>query len=125
MKLMQIFISHISEDRLVKNYDAFHAIDEDNSGHIQFEEMILAIEDLKLTVPDLDLNKEDIQTIFDRLDRDFSGSINYSNFIIGTLDPVLIEDRALLDCLFKELDVLNEGFLTKESVQIAMKRKGI
>ena len=60
MKLMQIFISHISEERLSENQEAFHAIDEDNGGHIEQVEMLMAIEDLKLTVPDLDLTADDI-----------------------------------------------------------------
>lgn len=76
-------------------------------------------------MPDLDFTAEDIDSAFNKLDRDGSGSINYSHFLIGTLDPILIEDPVYLDCLFKELDCLNEGFLTKESVQIAMRRKGI
>ena len=87
--------------------------------------MALAIEDLKLTVPDLNFSMLDIESAYEKLDRDYSGSISYTHFLIGTLDPTLIEDPMHLECLFKELDCLNEDFLTKESVQIAMKRKGI
>ena len=93
----------------------------DNSGHIEQDEMVLAIEDLKLIVPDLDdFSVLDIESAYEKLDRDYSGSISYTHFLIGTLDPTLINDPKQIECLFKELDCFNADFLTKESVQIAM-----
>ena len=45
--------------------------------------------------------------------------MNYSHFMVATRDPSLLQDEVFLDRNFKELDCFENGFLTKESIQVA------
>ena len=102
---------------------AFESIDFDRSGELDREEMTLALEDLKQRVLDLDFTIEDINETFDKLDLDKTGLITHSQFVVATLDHNVLSDDVYLS-FFKDLDTLNEGFLTKESIKIALRRKG-
>ena len=87
--------------------------------------MIEGVNDLKHVVPTLDLEEQDIGVVYEKLDYDRTGEITFSQFLIATLDPSLFRDERLVQSLFTELDSIQEGFLTMESIHIAMKRRGI
>ena len=87
--------------------------------------MIEGVNDLKQVVPTLDLEEQDIDVVYEKLDYDRTGEITFSQFLIATLDPSLFRDERLVQSLFTELDSIQEGFLTMESIHIAMKRRGI
>ena len=78
-----------------------------------------------MIVPDIEFTTEDIHNVYEKLDLDNTRQITYSQFLIGSLDPVLLQDQRLLELMFNELDTVQEGFVTKESIGIALKRHGI
>ena len=84
--------------------------------------MTLAIQDLKLRVHDLDFSAEDIDQTFGKLDLDQTGLINLSQFVVATLDRTIFSEETY-SIFFKDLDSLQEGFLTKETIKIALDRK--
>ena len=45
--------------------------------------------------------------------------------MIATLDTALTQNDDLLERYFNDLDAFHEGFLTKESLLVALKRKGL
>ena len=77
-----------------------------------------------MRVPSLDFTRDEVESIFEQVDIDRSGQLSYSQFLIATLDPALLTDEALLERHFRDLDTLKEGFLTPESLLLALKRKG-
>ena len=85
--------------------------------------MTLAMEDLKLRVHDLDFTAEDINQTFIKLDLDKTGLITHSQFVVATMDRATLSDENYMR-FFKDLDSLQEGFLTKESIKVALRRKG-
>ena len=68
---------------------------------------------------------EDIDTTFAKLDLDNTGLITYSQFLMATVDPEILNDETLLLRHFNELDSLQEGFLTKESIKVTLQREGV
>ena len=51
--------------------------------------------------------------------------ITYSQFLCATFDKALLGEQDLLERLFRDLDSIKEGFLTRQSIHLAMQRKGI
>ena len=82
------------------------------------------VKSLKDLVPDLDFTDEDVISTFDKLDTEKEGLITYSQFLYASLEHDVKNDEDLLMHNFKELDSLNEGFLTRQSIGLAMQRKG-
>ena len=111
--MISIFVGNLDEESVAKNRLAFQAIDEDNSGQLDQEEMQLAIQDLRQIVPDLNFTSQDVQETFRKLDVEQTGLITYSQFVFATLDPEILANEDLQRCLFNDLDSLQEGFLTK------------
>ena len=103
---------------------AFKLIDDDNSGQLDIEELLSALNNLSEMVPDLDFTRSDVEKIFAELDVDNTGLLTYSQFLLATLDPQLTHDEELLEQSFLDLDTFSEGFLTKEALLVASKRKG-
>ena len=123
MALWRSFLPTLSQDVYIKSHHAFDKIDGDSSGQLDEEEMTLAIEDLKLQVRDLNFTGADIVEAFKKLDLDRTGLITHTQFVVATLEPSALSDDVLLS-FFRELDSLQEGFLTKESIKVAFRRKG-
>ena len=67
--------------------------------------MMLAMEDLKLRVPDLDFTANDVAMTFGKLDLDRTGLITHSMFLVATLDRSLLSEDILMR-FFKDLDSL-------------------
>ena len=122
MALMLIFMQHIDPEDISDNLLAFQAIDSDNNGQLDKEEMQRAVEALRAEVRDLDITHEDVEAVYEKLDLDNTKLLTYSQFIVATLDQDILEDERILEGLFKELDCFSEGFLTKYSFFVTLKR---
>lgn len=57
---------------------AFKLIDDDNSGQLDIEELLSALNNLSEMVPDLDFTRSDVEHIFAELDVDNTGLLTYS-----------------------------------------------
>ena len=53
---MGIFMRNLDPEAFTKSLNAFQSIDRDNSGQLDKQEMIDAIEQLRLKVPDLNFD---------------------------------------------------------------------
>ena len=124
MALWLSFLPTLDQDTYNMSRFAFESITNDNSGQLDREEMLLALEDLKLRVHDLNFTADDVIETFNKLDLDKTGLITHSMFVVATIDRSLLGDEILMR-LFKDLDSLQEDFLTKESIKFALRRKGI
>ena len=86
----------------------------------------MAIKDLVAwSAPSLDFQADDVIETFRKLDLDNSGLITYSQFLCATFDKAFLSEQDLVERLFRDLDSIKEGFLTSQSIHLAMQRKGI
>ena len=111
------YLAKLSDDKeLLKLKKAFDAIDKDNSGEIEYEEIPKIFEELNIKMSD-----KELKNIFNSLDFHCDGKINYSEFLAGTISSLKIfkEDKIL--SAFKYFDVNDVGYITYESVITALK----
>ena len=94
--------------------DTFQAIDSDHSGLISAEELKNAYQRMS------QFQNFDSDVIIDKImkniDFDNNGSINYTEFLSGTLDRNILFKEDNLQSLFMFLDSDHVGFLTRDSI---------
>lgn len=101
--------------------DAFRAIDTSNSGIITREQLIKGFNyDNHVT----HLNHEFIDMIFNKLDFNNSGKINYSEFMAATVDKKIALTNANLLFAFNYFDTENKGYITKKDLTEVFRRQG-
>lgn len=89
----------------------FEKIDTDHTGFIDGEELAEAMKKSNLDVP-----AKEIDRIIKEIDYKGNKQINYSEFIAATLQTKKTLNDARLKVLFKEFDVDNTGYITKENM---------
>ena len=119
-----MFLPTLDQELYSSSNFVFELIDIKSRGSLDQEEMLLAVDDLTQRVPNLDFTTDDVTEIFKKLDLDKTDEISHSIFVIATLDKGALGNDIILR-LFKDLDTLNENFITRESVQLALRRKGL
>ncbi len=98
----------------------FHAIDLNHEGFISLEELQKAFEKSGIEV-----NSNDVNNIIKQIDLDKNGRVNYSEFLIATLDlKKLLQNSKNLITLFQFFDVDNTGFIDFNTVKKSLERKG-
>ena len=86
--------------------DMFKLIDENSDGVLTLEEIKNGIEQCKLTV---NLNEESIVKLFNDMDIDKNGLVNYTEFLSALMDyEKNIKKEHLIEC-FKNYDTDNSG----------------
>jgi Ca2+-binding EF-hand superfamily protein len=109
-------VNNLNEEyRIMGNTtDTFQAIDKDHSGLISAEELKAAYRNIPLLHhPNSD---KMIDQIMKSIDYDNNGSINYTEFLSGTLDRQILFNQDNLRSLFQFLDSDNLGYLTRDSL---------
>jgi calcium-dependent protein kinase len=97
----------------------FEKIDTDNSGYINAEELFEAMKKSNIKVPITEINR-----IIEEIDFKGNNQINYSEFIAATLQTKKILNNSRLMIIFKEFDVDNSGYITRDNLMEAFKRLG-
>ena len=115
------YLAKLSNDKeLLKLKKAFDVIDKDNSGEIEYEEIPKIFEELNIKMTD-----EELKAIFNSLDFHCDGKINYSEFLAGTISSLKIFKEDKLLSAFKYFDVNDVGYLTSESIILALKSNNV
>ena len=89
-------------------------IDKDKNGKIdrdEFEQSELVQESLEL------VNAENIRELFDKIDTNKNGTIEYSEFITATLDRSMQLSNQNLEMAFAQLAKENENVITRERIE--------
>ena len=89
-------------------------IDKDKNGKIdrdEFEQSELVQESLEL------VNAENIRDLFDKIDTNKNGTIEYSEFITATLDRSMQLSNQNLEMAFAQLAKENENVITRERIE--------
>jgi calcium-dependent protein kinase len=95
-----LLVNHLSEEFRIMGAttDTFQAIDSDHSGLISADELKAAFK--KITTLQHQDSDKMIDQIMKTIDYDNNGSINYTEFLSGTLDPKVLFNEENIHSLF-------------------------
>jgi Ca2+-binding EF-hand superfamily protein len=97
----------------------FVNIDKDKTGLINAEELKQAIKQSDINIPD-----EQIEKIINEVDYFGNGKINYTEFLVATLDVKHFLDDNKLQAIFNQFDTDGSGVITRENIITAMNKIG-
>lgn len=81
----------------------FKAFDHDNDGLISMEEFIVTLKSNRI-LDSLNICDDMAKSIFDSLDLNGNGCIDYSEFVALISQKVLMTDKDILRSIFMEID---------------------
>ena len=114
-KIVLTFIASRLKDNEVSDLrETFKAFDINKDGSITFDE-------LKIGLTKLNIDITTIKDIFNSIDTDKSGRIDYTEFIAATLDEKLYLQEQRLYEVFKTFDKDNSGKITIEEIMKVLK----
>ena len=97
--------------------NAFRTLDTDNSG-------TLALTEIRTAFNDLNLSEEEINSIFERIDFNHDGEINYTEFLAVTVDRRKAVTDANMIFAFHHFDIDNTGYITEANLEECFRREG-
>ena len=109
--------SRLDENEINNLKKAFEAFDKVNDGQITFQELKEGLLQLKSA----NINEEEIKRLFDSIDVDKNGRIDYSEFLAATLQKVNYSKQERLLEAFHKFDKDNSGFITKDELISTLK----
>jgi Ca2+-binding EF-hand superfamily protein len=97
----------------------FQKLDKDRTGLINAEELKAAIKHSDIAIPD-----QEVERIIDEVDYFGNKKINYTEFLVATLDVKQFLDDNMLQALFNQFDTDSSGIITKDNIITAMNKIG-
>ena len=119
MEAMRFLVNQKSTEGLdfVQLRNAFRDLDTDKSGTLQLSE-------IKEAFKNQNLSEEQLNDIFEKIDLNNDGEIEYSEFLTVTIDKQQAFTKANLDFAFHHFDVNNSGYITSDNLIECFKREG-
>jgi calcium-dependent protein kinase len=99
----------LSQDDIEKSRAQFERLDASKNGFITFDQ-------LKEVLQHHNVTPAEVETMFNDIDQDHSGTIDYSEFIAAAMQKRIYLDEERLHDAFHRLDTDGTGFLTKEGL---------
>lgn len=97
----------------------FEAIDKDGTHMITPEELKQAIKKSQIGIQDAEIDR-----IINEVDYHGNNKINYTEFIIATMDVKQFLDDSNLQAIFNQFDTDGSGTITKDNIIVAMQKIG-
>ena len=120
-KEIRFYLAKLCSDKeIIKLKHAFLAIDKDNSGEIEYEEIPKIFSELHIEASDTEL-----KNIFSSMDFHCDGKVNYSEFLAATISTINFNKEEKLWSAFKYFDTTDSGYITLDSVMDALKNSGV
>ena len=120
-KEIRFYLAKLCSDKeIIKLKHAFLAIDKDNSGEIEYEEIPKIFSELNIEASDTEL-----KNIFSSMDFHCDGKVNYSEFLAATISTINFNKEEKLWSAFKYFDTTDSGYITLDSVMDALKNSGV
>ena len=120
-KEIRYYLAKLCSDKeILKLKHAFLAIDKDNSGEIEYEEIPKIFSELNIKASDTEL-----KNIFSSMDFHCDGKVNYSEFLAATISTINFNKEEKLWSAFKYFDTTDSGYITFDSVMDALKNSGV
>lgn len=109
-----------SEEEVIKLKKAFLEMDKDNTGTLEYEEILATFEKLGIKK-----NEEEIKDIWKGLDFHIDGKVNYTEFLAATISSVEFFKEEKIWSAFKYFDPLNKGYITCDSMINALRQNNL
>ena len=120
-KEIRFYLAKLCSDKeIIKLKNAFLAIDKDNSGEIEYEEIPKIFSELNIKASDTEL-----KNIFSSMDFHCDGKVNYSEFLAATISTINFNKEEKLWSAFKYFDTTDSGYITLDSVMDALNNSGV
>lgn len=117
---LKVILRLMTPESIEELKNAFVAMDRKGTGYITLEELKLALSESGLKIAAVE-----IERVLSSFDYSQGGRINYSEFLLATLDKKAILDEAALHTAFKFFDVDNSGQISIEDITNALVRTGV
>ena len=99
----------LSQDEIEASRQQFELLDSENNGYIRCDQLCEVLE--QHGIPN-----SDVQKIFNEIDQDHSGTIDYSEFIAAAIQKRVYLDEEHLHDAFHKLDIDGSGYLTQDGL---------
>jgi calcium-dependent protein kinase len=117
--VLKFLVNQLSQKELKQLRQAFYAIDLDHTGQINKDELYKAFQ-----MAGVNVSEEELQKILDTADEKEDGKLNYSEFLVATLNQKKFLDKEKLVAAFKYFDVDDSGYIDSGDLKDAMLRSG-
>jgi calcium-dependent protein kinase len=122
---MKVIIRHlttqeIEELKVIYSQDAFISIDTHATGYISAQEIEEAIKQTGYTMA-----VDEFRNVIESINYLGTGKINYTEFLICTIDKKKVLDEDTLSMGFKLFDLNHQGYITTDNLYEALERAGL
>jgi len=117
--VLKFMITFLTQKELKELKKAFYAIDYDHTGKINIDELDKAFKQCNV-----DVSQQELQKIIAYSDYHGTGKIEYTDFIVASINQKKLLDRDRLTTAFKYFDVDDSGFIDACDVKKALLRSG-
>jgi len=117
--VLKFLVNTVNEKEIKKLRKAFYAIDVDHTGLISKDELKNAF-----TLAGLKISEEETQKIIDSAEDGNNERLDYSEFLIASLNQKTFIDKEKLISAFKYFDVDDSGYIDSTDIKNAMLRSG-
>jgi len=117
---LKVIAANLSEEEIKGLKTLFTNIDTDKSGTITLEELKTG-----LTRLGSNLSKTEVEQLMEAADVDGNGTIDIDEFISATMHRYRLDRDDHVYQAFQHFDKDNDGHITKEELEMAMKEHGV
>jgi calcium-dependent protein kinase len=115
------YLAKISnEEEVLKLKKAFLEMDKDNTGTLEYEEILETFEKLGIKK-----SEDEVKEIWKGLDFHIDGTVNYTEFLAATISSVEFFKEEKIWSAFKYFDSENKGYITCDSMINALKQDNL
>ena len=116
---MNMLVKMADQNSIEDLQEKFRQIDKDGTGLIAADDLQEALKNSDLHIPD-----SEIQKIVAEVDFFGNKKINYTDFLVATMDVKSFLDDQKLQAVFNIFDTQGKGVITKENIVTAMNKIG-
>jgi len=109
----------LSNDEITRLKSIFTSMDQANTGFIEVDELSKAFEQAEVQ-----FSKEELEKIIHNCDDQNNGKLDYSEFLVGSLNPNAYFNRLILKFAFDQLDQNKDGMICQEDLHAFFIRSG-
>jgi len=117
--VLKFMINFLTQKELKELKKAFYAIDYDHTGKINIDELDKAFKQCNINV-----SQEELKKIIAYSDDHGTGKIEYTDFIVASINQKKFIDKERLITAFKYFDVDDSGYIDASDVKKALLRSG-
>lgn len=123
-EVLKVVVKMLSSDEIAELRQAFVALDSANTGFITVEQLQQAMASAGLRLAEKEITSNCKVGIVEEADYLHQGQLNYTEFVIATLDRKKVVTEEVLYNAFQQFDTQNRGFITPENLASAFKFAG-